>query len=486
MTASLEEGITVPQAMLEVYGALDLLVMQRPELASLVDQYLPGASEHVGWSTELYGLFAPDVPRLNDVASNVRAGLEKVLAVSTNPGLVGDNMITIPDLSNLVYAIGALSHIPDADPGDNLYGRVLALAVPETVAEGEELAVANEFLANELPKLSGYDAWPNFIKSVAGVYVAELVAAVPQCRTSVVTVNGYESVVIDADLTSDTVSFNRLINVIDPRNWPKSYPSFFCHMGPPKKRDDDDWYDIKETAGLCKVVGGYTLTTRLKFIKSNQKVNLDARLDYDLSENQTDCDGKVKVDKGFINVLCTNKDDNPTKGGVLMRTRKVAHVIDISPFAQAFWLCKLGYGWSAVQAFFGPAMKEPPVTADEYTYWNEAPLKMENPNKPDPGTGTTSTNATNTSQTGADPTTTSVLQVATKTAETWKDTAEFLTDTYLTTTKKWLAGQLSFGDLAKYGGAVGAKLASEPWLWLQKITTEPTSGSSDGSTGSTP
>ncbi len=213
---------------------------------------------------------------------------------------------------------------------------------------------------------------------MAGVYVTELVADVPQCRTSVVTINGYESVVIDADLTSDTVSFNRLINVIDPRNWPKSYPSFFCKMGTATARNDD-WYDIQETAGLCNVIGGYTLTTRLKFIKSNQKVGVDARLDYDLSENQNDCDGKVKVDKGFMNVICTRTDRNAKAGGVLLRTRKVAHVIDINPYAQAFWLCKLGYGWSAVQAFFGPAMKEPPPTPAEYTYWNEAPLKMENP-----------------------------------------------------------------------------------------------------------
>ncbi len=83
MTSSLQEDLTVPQALLEIYGALDLVVQQRPELGPLVDQYLPGASENAGWSNELFSLFAPEVPRLQDVAGSVRSGLERVLNIAS-------------------------------------------------------------------------------------------------------------------------------------------------------------------------------------------------------------------------------------------------------------------------------------------------------------------------------------------------------------------------------------------------------------------
>ena len=95
-----------------------------------------------------------------------------------------------------------------------------------------------------------------------------------------------------------------------------------------------------------------------------------------------------------------------------MRTRKVAHVTGISPFAQAFFLCKLGYGWAAVQAFFGPAMKEPPPSPSEYTYWNEAPLKMEDPKLPGPGTAGGSGGATQSTQSTGSPTAPPQMQVA--------------------------------------------------------------------------
>lgn len=491
MTAP-REDLAVPLALLELYSALDLAVMQNPDIGPLVDQYLPGASANPGWSAQLYELFAPGVPRLDDVDTAVATGLSSILAISESQGVTDGPPITIPDLSNIVYAVGTLKHL-GIEPPDNLYARVLSLAVPEGISD--PLGTATEFLNGQLEEeFWGWDSWPKFIKDAAAAgYVDELVSDVPQCRTGVVTVNGYESVVIDADCESNTVTFNKLKDVIDPRNWPKSYPSFFCKMED-HQPCGDDWYSIKETAGFCYVSGGYKLVTRLKYIKTDQ-TDLDARLDFDLAADQTGCDKKVKVDRGFINITCTRSDKNPALGGVKMRTRKVAHVEGIDPYAQAISLCKLGYGWAAVQTFFGPAMDKPPIY-DPYK-WNTQPYKKEDPKVPGPGTGSGSGGGSggasgnaNQSAGGSSgsPATPPVLEVATKTAETLKETAEYLTNTHLTITKKWLAGQLSFGDLATYSGQVGAKLASEPWAWLQKIVTPGSGpgGGSSGSGGSTP
>jgi hypothetical protein len=190
----------------------------------------------------------------------------------------------------------------------------------------------------------------------------------------------------------------------------------------------------------------------------------------------------VKVDRGFVNVLCTNPQKNGAKGGVLLRTRKVTHVEGLSPYAQAFWLCKLGYGWATVYTFFSPAAQNPsPKSMAGYTPWKAPPYTKEDPNVPEPGPTDGTTGATQSTGKSASPT----LEVATKTAETLKETAEFLTEKHLEVTKKWLAGQLNFGDLAVIGGQVGAKLASEPWRWLHKVVTPSGPSGPAPSTGST-
>ena len=66
------------------------------------------------------------------------------------------------------------------------------------------------------------------------------------------------------------------------------------------------------------------------------------------------------------------------------------------------------------------------------------------------------------------------MDAATKTAEKWKECVNFLTTKHLEVTGKWLAGQLSFNELAKIGGEVGAKVGGDPWKLLYELTQPPT------------
>ena len=110
MTAP-QEDLTVPLALVELYGALDMAVIANPELGPLVDQYLPGASQNAGWSNELYETLLPEVPRNADVEGTVESGLRRIMNIAESPGFIEERLLTIPDLSNLVYAIGTLSHL---------------------------------------------------------------------------------------------------------------------------------------------------------------------------------------------------------------------------------------------------------------------------------------------------------------------------------------------------------------------------------------
>ncbi|OBK70471.1 hypothetical protein A5651_21705 [Mycobacterium sp. 1274761.0] len=480
--------MSAPLSMLSLFGSLDLAVSQAIEsgdavTATIIEQYLPGAIENRGWSEQLYDLFLPGQQRSTDVGFNVNVALRDLVEYDKTHAV---SELTIPDLANLVYVIGALKHIPaiaDVEANTPVMSEALALAVPpEGLNDEERVSRALTFLNGDLTEsFTGWQSWAGFIKKAADDgYVLDLVSKVPQCRTSVVTVNGLTCVVIDADIESDTLTFDNVIAVVDPRNWPKAYPGFFCGMKNYTARTPPDgWYNIVETAGLCKVIGGYKLVQRLRFLKSDL-LRGDARLDYDLAENQEGdgCTKKVLVDRGFVNVSCTRSDGETSKPGVRMQTRKVAHVTDISPYAQAFLLCKMGYGWAAVQLFFGPARKPPPG----YVGWKEPPW-MQQPNTlPQPPTGASGATGKTPTQAGGNAPSTGKPQVATKTAKALADVANYLTSTNLEITKKWLAGQLSFGDLAKYGQEVGGRLASEPWKWLADITTDTSSGGSGGGT----
>lgn len=505
MTSSPQPTLTAPQANLALYGALDDILIQAlggddpetgdPETAARVNQYLPGAAEHPGWAQELRDIFGPVEPTDAEIGDTVAAALDAVLAN-------GRDALTIPDLANLVYAVGALVHFDAANPLDNSGRFVQVLALAGTgIEEAERLERAGLFLYDEdnglLNTLSGWQAWPSVIQTAAANgWVEPIIASVPQCSTSVVTVNGLECVAIDTEATSPTITFDDLIDVVDPRNWPDAYPAFFCEMYPSTSRaPKDKWWDVKETVGFCPVFpnGGLGLTQRLRFLKSKQSPT-DARLDFDLAEDQTDCGDKVLVDKGFVNVTCTREDKDTSKGGVKLTTKKVAHIKGISPYAQAFWLCKLGYGWIAMHLFFGK-FGYPDLfnVAPSNAEWKDPPVIDEPDNDPvleadefdDDGSGASGgggSGAAGLADADAAPPADGEIAVATKTAKRLADVANYLTKTNLDLTKKWLDGGLNFGDLAKYGSEVGGRLASEPWKWLHEITTGTTPTKPPGGT----
>lgn len=464
--------MSAQRSLLTLYGVLDLAVIQSPEdpgVAQTVDQFLPRASENPGWSQEIEDLFFPGQERLTEIDTNVALALTDIVTrVEDEPEM------TIPMKSRMVYILGALTHIEAARSTTvNLDGFVnaLALAGPPDAPVREQEARAVEFLAFLTATFSSWEDWEEVTRTaVLAGWLDPVIEEVPLCRPAVVTIDGLPCVVIDAEMKSSKVTLNKLKNVVDVLNWPKAYPSFFCRMDDLGQRGDK-WRNVLEWAGFC-FDGGYKLKTPLKYIKS-APTNIDAYLDYDLAERDVmkamalGGDGKVLVDRGYINMRCTSPGLNPNLGGVFVRTRKIAHVTEISPYAQAKMLCICGYAYAGAEMLFGPALRDDLVG---YRYWNDDPLKdaddlekdMQEP-APAPADKQPS---------GPAP----AMDAATKTAEKWKECVNFLTKTHLDVTGKWLAGQLSYEELAKVSAQVGAKVASDPWVLLHELTQAPQPG----------
>jgi hypothetical protein len=226
---------------------------------------------------------------------------------------------------------------------------------------------------------------------------------------------------------------------------------------------------VLETAGFC-YDGSYLLRTPLKYIKSAPS-DSTACLDYDLIEKDAakamklGGDGKVLVDRGYINIKCTSLGNNPNAGGVWVRSRKVAHVTGLSPYAQAKFLCICGYAYAAAEMLFGAA-EDVEYDPGAYRPWEDEPLKSAEDLEKDMEDAKAGTPAPAGAGEPPPPTMDAVSKIVNK----WKDCVDLLTTTHLDLTGKWLGNQLSYKDVAEASAVVGAKVARDPWDLLHELT----------------
>ncbi|KAA0075640.1 hypothetical protein CIW52_33210 [Mycolicibacterium sp. P9-64] len=467
------------RALLEIYGSLDTALIESddPRLARAVDRLFPGSSENVGWYEELEAFMFPvgdgtpsDLE--SAVSTRARTAADPIRALNelNDARTREDRPPTIPELSRIVYGIGALIRVTSAvaetpiprvddDTNSSLLSDVLALAGPDSsfgnnrdVVAGQLSEIVNVFA----DQLTSRGEWPEVAQRLYAMKVLSAdVAGVPLCQASVVKIGGIDSVVVDTHFDSDKVSLNQMIGVVDPRNWHRNYPSFFCSMVGKGPRPDG-WRKVLETVGFCYVDPPYgrRLVTMLKFHKSKtiEDGKYVARLDYDLNDPTPDPegDGQIDVDRGFINVYA--KDADPALKGVVVRTRKVAHINGIRPYTQKRFVCIFGYGDSTQEMLLGSALD--PEYKGEGFPWDDAVV--------DPDTATSNGPATQPA-----PPTNSVMSTAFKMAA---DCVQDLTVKNLDLADKWMAGQLTPADLAEYSTQIGARLASDPWKFLEAIS----------------
>ena len=477
MTAprSLVPRSLVPRALLTLYGALDQTVLQSddPGDAATVDQYLPNASANRGWSRQIETFFFGEDTRSTDIAGNVGGALREIL---DNP-----QQITIPELSRLVFVTGALTHFATADAREQNRRPIteaLALAGRADKTLEHRRSDADSFFELLATTFTRRQDWDEVIQAAfANGWLMPEIRDIPLCNAAIVPVGDLPCVVIDAVIASSNITLNNLKNVVDALNWPRDYSHFFCDMVDKNLRGDG-WRNVLEYAGFCDIAPDRLLKTGLKYIKSEHGMT-DARLDYDLSEDDLGGDGRVLVDRGYINMRCTRQDNDPSQGGVRVRTRKVAHVKGLDPYAQAAFICISGYAYAAVEMLFGPAI-DPPTF--DFVPWRNEPLKAAAAVEAD---AAASAAGAASGVPAGNPPPDSKLDAATKVAKSLKESAKFITDKHLELSEKWLGGQLTFAELAKQGQEIGGRLASDPWKLLHELAkppdTDPSGTSKSGS-----
>ncbi|PXX06310.1 hypothetical protein [Mycolicibacterium moriokaense] len=444
------------RTLLELYGSLDKAVSQSddPQVTAAVDQLLPGASANKGWYREIEQFFFGPQHAHTD---------PDPIAALTRLGQADQELKDYQKL-RLLYAVAALARLhsvapaPNVKPADMRNALIAALAQlrpkGSSAKRKDATSAALDGLVDHLATTSGRRAWTKITDDLAAKNaITDQVAQTPVCKTAVVTVGGVECVVIDTEFTSTTLSLNDVKAIADPRNWDEDYHDFFCNIKELKARPDG-WGRFLETVGFCGEgdepdVG--KLVTQLKYFKSTPSAT-EANLDYDLDDPTPGLgDGQITVDRGFINMSAP--DGDAAKPPVLVRTRKVAHITGLRPWAQARLVCVTGYGTSAMEFLLGAAARAAAHDPDFDPVPWDSPVTEED----------TSEQA----DTAAAPPASHIAQTA---VDVWVDSIEGVMARYSDVSEKWFAGTLNFTDLADYSADVGGVLLGAPWKFLQAMS----------------
>jgi hypothetical protein len=219
----------------------------------------------------------------------------------------------------------------------------------------------------------------------------------------------------------------------------------------------DSWRRVLETVGFCSLHYSRRLVTMLKYYKTTVDLPdwYEARLDYDLNDPVPDPegDGQITVDRGFINMWSSEGD--PNAKGVVVRTRKVAHINGLRPYTMMRFVCAFGYAYAAMEMLFGAA--KDPTAAGYRKPWLDAPeIVTDAAGKPS----------------GAPPTkpTPSDNSAASTTLKMEAECVEDVTAKQFDLADRWLSGLLTVDELAKHSADIGSRIASEPFRIMQAIS----------------
>lgn len=454
--------------LLALYAALDQAVVEsgEPHIAATVEGFLPGttgSNEQRGWSANLEHFFGRPFPDVNEALS----------------ALVEIPDLTPSQLARLVYVLGSLLHLPEGRVGIAHAEFVQALDLarpapaPGVAAEGVAFATGGpsepggELFTVLQQYFNNHRDWHR-----ATAYAVQLgcldavVASVPPCDACLTRQGNIECVVVDTDFESESLTVDNVKAILDPRNWPKTSVLFFCDMqylgnaGAPYPR----WGRVLETAsGWCGVLPD--LKTQLRFFKSEHPDGAVVQYDLDDTASPRGGDGRATVDKGWLKVVKgTTKNSS---AGVTVTTRKVVHIDGLWPVAQKELVCTMGYG-SAARDMLIDGAQHPP---SNLVAWSDPPPPLVSAEamrsfvtaSPGP-TGATPAPGAGAAGGGAPAQTAAGLAVRMLSeclAETANDSAAFAA--------KCAEKDLAVDDLVKFSARMGARMASEPWRFLQKL-----------------
>jgi hypothetical protein len=450
----LEAQMATLHSLLSIYGAIDQKVGSGgPTVAQTVERFLPGTTgPEQGWFEEIQDFVAGlsgDPAPLPDLDTALRDfGFEATARDEVTPEALGAPMI-----ARLTYAVGTLAQLPEYLDGHNdaVFAEVLALAGPTYERSRDEQIRGTELLALLRTAFTRRDQWQEAME-MARTHSRELVSddvsrVPPVCLGSTTIYQGQLCTELTSEFSDEYAEFDKVKTVIDPMYWDDCC-QFFCSMTRLQPDYETGWYRyLEEVSPLC---GYYYMRTALEFWKELLTDDV-AVVEYDLDRHRTGTGdtGEVLVDQGYLEVTNLNP-------GVLVRTSKVVRIDGMNPVASAMWSCVLGWVDIGQEMILGCARTLPDDAAagDE---WISREIGLDAA----PDTAATPT-------IGLPEGTRQRLVFATVNELT--DCIDEVSKEAAALAKKASTRRATIADVASFSAAIGARLASDPWRFLEALT----------------
>jgi hypothetical protein len=457
---------TALQALLALYGALDQAVIRGgPAVEATVERYLPGSTgPNAGWYDELLGFLAVSTSVASRTVEESPDVSDALTILQAQRGGLGTDRppLTELHLSRMVYALGALSQLPDdylPQGWETQFSQTLAIAGPMEAVRadfGGSPPNGDDLLALLQSQFRSRNDFPRVMKYAAQQgWVAQLVADMPQCEIKAMFVSGHLCVVVTTEFGSSQVSLDQLKNVIDPLNWDKCLP-VFCQMVWYPDRPDG-WSRVLEHWGmLCPTP---QMVTPLKYWKGQGVTNppssqpsawVDYALDDDPATGELG-DGKMVVDQGFIRMTSTT--GNAGTAGVRVRTKKVAGFRNLAFFPAALFVCVMGYGYEGMQMMFG-GVSSRANNSEGWTNW-----------VPSTYTGASGITQPGQPAPGGDPASLAValaVQMANECIDEMSKKSAAIA-------AKWASGTVPVAETVTYTADLANRLATDPLRYLARL-----------------
>jgi hypothetical protein len=452
MTTPEQPQYSRKHCLLALYAALDKHVLDNPDQAAAVGQYLPGTTGlgQRGWSQQIEALIA----RLSrDPSTATFPDILTALNVLTTPREGADNsdepLFTRGQQARFLYITAVLTQLglPDTSRSTTtLLNRALSLAASDDQAP--KATVGAKLRRTFTSYFGSYDEYGSALEKADPRLVSDVLKRLgPPCAGAVGQSGPESCVVLRSVIESDpgaVTPFDDVKNAANPINWP-NHNKFFCQMDP--LQPSQGWSRVLEH--ISTNCDQFHLKTAIKYWKGETPDGA-AYVNYELDDNRTETADNllVVVDSGTVFV------SNTPKGTVQVESTKHVKITGFSVTATAMWACVNGWNEYGELMFFGAAQDAP---------WGESPDGGGAPTPPTPGTGTGTSVPVPTLPAG-------VRQEFVE--ESVAMMTNYLKDATETTSKyasRWLAGELQPDDFIRYYGEMSARWASEPWRFLARV-----------------
>jgi len=231
----------------------------------------------------------------------------------------------------------------------------------------------------------------------------------------------------------------------------------------------DGWSRVLEHfSTTCGIVGMPQMRTPLKYWKGQASgapaPQPTAWVDYLLDDAPAPGehgDGEMVVDEGFIRMTSTVGD--AALHGVQVRTRKVVGFRNLGWFPTALFACVLGYGDQGVQMLLGGVAKRAQEGPAGWTPWQPSTPTAGQQGDPAPPPPPTP---------APDPTQRAIAVAI----EMLNDCIDEMSQRGAALAAKYASGVPPVEESIAFAADLTARLATDPWRYLQRMRTPPPGG----------